>query len=91
MILVGIDIGKNQHTFSATDKETGEVAYEEQTLYEPQTITVEETVREDVPVEGEYIYSLRYEEFIALNVAVTQYNYNKILTLEEKFNTLMKG
>lgn len=25
MILVGIDIGKNQHTFSATDKETGEI------------------------------------------------------------------
>ena len=25
MILVGIDIGKNQHTFSATDKETGKI------------------------------------------------------------------
>ena len=25
MILVGIDIGKNQHTFSATDKETGDI------------------------------------------------------------------
>ena len=24
MILVGIDIGKNQHTFSVIDKETGE-------------------------------------------------------------------
>ena len=25
MILVGIDIGKNQHTFSIIDKETGEI------------------------------------------------------------------
>ena len=25
MFLVGIDIGKNKHTFSATDKETGEI------------------------------------------------------------------
>ena len=25
MILVGIDIGKNQHTFSVIDKETGEI------------------------------------------------------------------
>ena len=25
MILVGIDIGKNQHTFSMVDKETGEI------------------------------------------------------------------
>ena len=25
MILVGIDIGKNKHTFSMVDKETGEI------------------------------------------------------------------
>ena len=47
-------------TVSATDPESGQEILEEM----PYT--------EDVPVENEYVYSLRYEEFIALNTAMIQ-------------------
>ena len=47
-------------TVSATDPESGQEILEEM----PYT--------EDVSVENEYVYSLRYEEFIALNTAMIQ-------------------
>lgn len=40
------------------------------------------------PVEGEYIYSLRYEEFIALNTHMIQYLDNKLKTLESDVEAL---
>lgn len=46
----------------------------------------EQTIEENVPVEGEYIYSLRYEEFIALVTQATQYALDKIETLEDRMN-----
>lgn len=49
-------------------------------------VVEEQTIEENVPVEGEYIYSLRYEEFIALVAQATQYALNKIETLEERMS-----
>lgn len=37
---------------------------------------------EDIPVEGEYIYSLRYEEFIALNTMAIQQLMSQVAALE---------
>ena len=45
---------------------------------------------EYVPIEGEYIYSLRYEEFIALNACVTQRLYSELSSMKESLDTLMK-
>lgn len=42
------------------------------------------TYTEDEPVEGEYIYSLRYEEFIALNTLMIQKLMERVDALEEK-------
>lgn len=45
------------------------------TVYNPETgkeEPVEMTYTEDEPVEGEFVYGLRYEEFIALNTAMIQ-------------------
>lgn len=44
------------------------------------------TYTEDEPVEGEYVYSLRYEEFIALNTAVIQSLIKRVETLEKHLN-----
>lgn len=41
------------------------------------------TYTEDEPVEGEYVYSLRYEEFIALNTAVIQNLIKRVESLEQ--------
>lgn len=43
---------------------------------------VENTYTEDQPVEGEYVYGLRYEEFIALNTAMIQELMDRVKTLE---------
>ena len=40
----------------------------------------------DEPVEGEYVYSLRYEEFIALNTAVIQSLIKRVELLEKHLN-----
>ena len=45
------------------------------------------TYTEDEPVEGEYVYSLRYEEFIALNTAVIQGLIKRVELLENKLNS----
>ena len=42
------------------------------------------TYTEDEPVEGEYIYSLRYEEFIALNTLMIQKLMERVDALEKK-------
>lgn len=47
-------------------------------------ITDENGEEKEVPVEGEYIYSLRYEEFIALNTHMIQQLYHKVESLEQK-------
>ena len=39
---------------------------------------------DDEPVEGEYVYSLRYEEFIALNTAVIQNLLKRVESLEKQ-------
>ena len=44
------------------------------------------TYTEDEPVEGEYVYSLRYEEFIALNTAVIQNLIKRVEALESKLH-----
>ena len=46
------------------------------------------TYVKDEPVEGEYIYSLRYEEFIALNTAVIQNLIKRVEKLEKFINQL---
>lgn len=53
-----------------TDEDTGE----------SRTETI--TYTEDEPVEGEYIYSLRYEEFIALNTLMIQKLMERVDALE---------
>ena len=55
---------------------------------EEEVITVE--YEENVPVEGEYIYSLRYEEFIALNTQAIQYTLKKLESAEEKLVNIEK-
>lgn len=47
-----------------------------------ETVIEERITYEDVPVEGEFIYSLRYEEFIGLVTQATQEALNKIDALE---------
>lgn len=47
-------------------------------------ITDENGEEKEVPIEGEYIYSLRYEEFIALNTHMIQKLYSKVKSLEQK-------
>lgn len=42
------------------------------------------TYYDDVEVPGEYIYSLRYDEFIALNTAMIQRIYARVTALENK-------
>lgn len=54
----------------------------------PKTIQNSETGEDEV-VEGEYIYSLRYEEFIAPMILFEQQNREKIEELENE-NTLLK-
>lgn len=44
------------------------------------------TYTEDEPVEDEYVYSLRYEEFIALNTAVIQSIIKRVEALESKLH-----
>lgn len=46
------------------------------------------TTVEDTVVEGEYVYSLRYEEFIALNTAMIQNLIQRIESLEERLKNL---
>ena len=60
------------------DDETGETNIVMETIVEKQTI------EEDVPIEGEYIYSLRYEEFIALNTHMIQKQQSEIETLKDE-------
>lgn len=47
-------------------------------------------VEDFVPVEGEYIYSLRYEEFIALNTEATQRLNAKVEKLNKKIDRLIE-
>lgn len=47
-----------------------------------------EDTYEDIPVEGEYIYGLRYEEFIALNTQMIQECFKEIETLKATIQTL---
>ena len=63
-------------TVFATDPESG------------QEILKETSYTEDVPVENEYTYSLRYEEFIALNTAMIQYLMSEVERLKEKVAAL---
>lgn len=49
---------------------------------------VEVEYEESVPVEGEYIYSLRYEEFIALNTMASQYTIKKLEDVETSLESL---
>ena len=51
-------------------------------------IQTEVEYTEDEPVEGEYIYSLRYEEFIALNTAMIQHLDNRVEDLETRLSKL---
>lgn len=64
------------------DDETGETNIVMETIVEKQTI------EENVPIEGEYIYSLRYEEFIALNTHVTQRLYKENIELKKDISDL---
>lgn len=49
-----------------------------------ETENQEVTYTEDQPVEGEYVYSLRYEEFIALNTMMIQNLIQRVEELEKK-------
>lgn len=49
-----------------------------------ETVVDENGKEKEIPIEGEYIYSLRYEEFIALNTHMIQKLYDKIENLEKK-------
>lgn len=49
-----------------------------------ETVVDENGEEKEVPVEGEYVYSLRYEEFIALNTHMIQKLYSKVESLEQK-------
>lgn len=49
-----------------------------------ESITLEDGTVEQKIVEGEYIYSLRYEEFIALNTYVIQKQQSEIETLKDE-------
>lgn len=60
------------------DETTGE------TYIGKEIVVEEQTIEEDVPVEGEYIYSLRYEEFIALNTHMIQKQQSEIETLKDE-------
>lgn len=64
------------------NEETGEEYYDMDTVLE------EVEYYEDVPIEGEYIYSLRYEEFIALNTHVIQHLYNENYKLKTEIAEL---
>lgn len=68
-----IPVEKTQEVESI-NPETGELEYK----------TV--TYTEDEPVEGEYIYSLRYEEFIALNTLMIQKLMERVDALEAKYH-----
>ena len=59
-----------------TDPETGE------------SYTVKEEYLEEIPVEGEYIYSLRYEEFIAINTMMIQQLYADVAILKKDVQML---
>lgn len=48
------------------------------------TVIDENSEEKEIPIEGEYLYSLRYEEFIALNTHMIQKLYDKIENLEKK-------
>ena len=50
-----------------------------------------ETYKEDVPIEDEYIYSLRYEEFIALNTRMIQECLKEIENLKNQIQYLKEG
>ena len=43
--------------------------------------------KEDVPIEGEFSYALRYEEFIALNTAMIQQLIQRVSALESKLGS----
>lgn len=49
-----------------------------------------EKIVTETPVEGEYEYSLRYEEFIALNTKMIQMLYKKVDALEKEVEHLKK-
>ena len=60
------------------DETTGE------TYIGTEIVVEEQTIEEDVSIEGEYIYSLRYEEFIALNTYVIQKQQSEIEMLKDE-------
>ena len=66
------------------DETTGE------TYIGTEIVVEEQTIEEDVPVEGEYIYSLRYEEFIGLVTQASQHALKKIEVLEDRMNEFEK-
>ena len=71
---------KDQKT--ATTEITKQVEVYDQDTGETENQEVAYT--EDQPVEGEYVYSLRYEEFIALNTMMIQQLIRRVQELENK-------
>ena len=49
-----------------------------------------ESIQNEIPVEGEYVYSLRYDEFIAPMITVIQNQQNRIDQLEELLTKLQE-
>lgn len=75
---------KDQKTIPVEKKVTVQVE-------NPETGKIEEkevTYNEDQVVPGEYVYSLRYEEFIALNTAMIQGLDERIEKLEDRLSSL---
>ena len=67
------------------DETTGE------TYIGTEIVVEEQTIEEDVPIEGKYIYSLRYEEFIALNTCVIQKQQSEIEMLKNEIEIIKKN
>ena len=60
-------------------------------IFNPETGKIEQVENcytEDQPVEGEYVYGLRYEEFIALNTAMIQNLMNRVDQLEAELKKI---
>ena len=73
---------KDQKTVPVKKTMEVEVVNLETEEVEIQTIVVVE----DEPVEGEYVYSLRYDEFVALNTAMIQYLMKRMDRIEKKLS-----
>ena len=73
---------KDQKTISVKKTMEVEVANPETKEVETQTFVVVE----DEPVEGEYVYSLRYDEFVALNTMMIQYLMKRMDRIERNIS-----